>query len=268
MSRNFEWDHFWLNLNHLTNQRVPLLSVLLPVYNELSTLHEILKRVQAVPVDKEIIIVDNVSTDGTREALQTMLDQGLAGEENSRHPVRIAFQSVNLGKGSSVKRALALARGEWILVQDADLEYDPADYLRLFQKALPPGKPPLDVVFGNRLEPGSTTLASMPKTSFFYGRMALSMLFRIIYATPLTDPATCYKLMRRDFAQKLQLRSDGFNLDFELAAKVAKAHWKGARVAEIPISYNPRTELEGKKIKAFHDGWRALWAFIVFRVGN
>ena len=242
--------------------------MLLPVYNELATLHELLRRVQAVPVDKEVIIVDNVSTDGTREALLEMVESGAAGGEISDHRVRVAFQEVNLGKGSSVKRALSLARGDWVVIQDADLEYDPQDYLKLFAAAQRPGKLDRHAVFGNRLEVGSDSLSQMPRTSFFYGRVGLSVLFRLLYGTPLVDPATCYKLMQRDFALSLKLSSDGFNLDFELAAKVANAHRRGARVAQVPISYRPRTEMEGKKIRVFHDGWRAVWAFVKFRCGN
>lgn len=236
----------------------------MPVYNERATLAEIIQRVQSVPLDKEIIIVDNVSSDGTREDLQAMIERGEAGEADSFHAIRVVFQRENRGKGASVRRALQLARGEWVVVQDADLEYNPRDYERLFEAALRPRRP-LEAVFGTRLGRGSAAREKQPRTAFFYGRIGLSVIFRVLYGAPLSDVATCYKLMRRDFAQNLRLQSDGFDLDFEIAAKVARARKSGARIGEIPISYAPRTELEGKKIRAVHDGARAVWALLRFR---
>ena len=243
----------------------------MPVYNERATLVEILRRVQSVPLDLEIIIVDNVSSDGTREDLHALLSGGAAGDENSHFPVRVAFQDENRGKGASVRRALSLARGEYVIVQDADLEYDPRDYLRLFEAIQGPktarrrAKRALDVVFGTRLHRGTVARQKMPRTPFFYGRVGLSLFFRVLYGAPLSDVATCYKLMRRDFAQSLNLQSDGFDLDFEIAAKIARARKRGARFGEIPISYVPRTELEGKKIRVVRDGARAAWALVKFR---
>ena len=237
------------------------LSVLMPVWNESATLEEILRRIADVDVDKEIIVVDNVSSDGTREILEAMLARGDAGAPDSEARVRVAFQAENRGKGASVRRALKLSRGDWVIVQDADLEYDPRDYLRLMGAAQKRG---LDVVFGTRLK--GDTRAEQPRTSFFYGRVGLSVFFRLLYGSPLSDVATCYKLLKRPFAQTLDLQSDGFDLDFEIAAKVARAATKRRiRVGEIPISYHPRTELEGKKIRAFHDGWRAARALLKFR---
>lgn len=242
----------------------PHLSVLMPVFNERATLAEIVARVQRVPLDLEIIIVDNVSTDGTRENLQLLLDSGVAGEADSDARLRIAFQTQNLGKGASVRRALSLARAPWIIVQDADLEYDPRDYQRLFEAARKPRRP-LDAVFGTRLHRGTLARDRQPRTAFFYGRVGLSLVFRLLYGAPLSDVATCYKLMRRQYALGLNLQSSGFDLDFELAAKVAKSRKTGARFGEIPISYAPRTELEGKKIRVVRDGARAIWALVKFR---
>ena len=244
------------------------LSVLMPVWNEAATLEEILRRVQAVDLEMEIIIVDNVSSDGTREILRAMIGRGDAGLADSNARVRVAFQDENRGKGASVRRALELARGEWIIVQDADLEYDPRDYARLLSAA---HKRRLNVVFGTRLK--GDTRAGQPRTSFFYGRVGLSVFFRLLYGSPLSDVATCYKLLPRALAQSLDLQSDGFDLDFEIAAKVARAARKcgrkrRVRVGEIPISYAPRTELEGKKIRAVHDGLRAARALIKFRWSN
>ena len=238
------------------------LSVLIPVYNERATLREILRRVQAVPLDLEIVVVDNVSTDGTREDLLAMIQSGEAGPEDSQARVRIAFQDQNHGKGASVRRALGLARGEWVIVQDADLEYDPQDYLKLFALA---ERRKLDVAFGTRLHRGTATRDTQPRTAFFYGRVGLSLFFRLLYGASLSDVATCYKLMRRPFAQELKLESSGFDLDFELAAKVVRARGRGVRYGETPIFYAPRTELEGKKIRAVHDGLRAVRALIRYR---
>lgn len=241
------------------------LSILMPVYNERATFEEILRRVQAVDLAKEIIVVDNCSTDGTRELLCELLESGQAGEAESEKELRIVLQSVNGGKGKSVRRALELARGEYVIVQDADLEYNPEDYLRLLEAATAGS----DAVFGTRLLPGSVTRQQQPRTSFYYGRVGLSMFLRLLYAVPISDVATCYKLLKRELAQSLELRSSGFDLDFEIGAKIAKLHKKGEiRYTEVPVSYHPRTELEGKKIRAFQDGWRAVWALLRFRFSD
>jgi glycosyltransferase involved in cell wall biosynthesis len=242
------------------------LSVLMPVFNERSTLQEILRRVQCVPIPLEIIVVDNCSTDGTRELLHEMLTRGEAGEEESTFLLRVALQEVNRGKGSSVRRALKLARGEWVIVQDADLEYDPQDYVKLL--ALAEAKN-CDVVFGTRLLPGSEARQQQPRTAFYYGRVGLSILLRVLYAAPISDVATCYKLLRRQVAKDLDLKSSGFDLDFEIGAKVAKRmRAREIRYAETPISYQPRTEIEGKKIRVVHDGLRAARALLKYRFSN
>lgn len=236
------------------------LSVLMPVYNEAATLEEILRRVRAVPIEKEIIIVDNISTDGTRAILKEMVARGEAVWSEHEGEIRVAFQTENNGKGASVRRALALARGDWVIVQDADLEYDPNDYARLLAHAAK--KRRCDAVFGNRLTRGSKTRASQPRTAFFYGRVGLSVMFRVLYGVPVSDVATCYKLMRREVARSLDLRAGGFDLDFEIAAKLAR---RGVRIHEVPVSYQPRTVLEGKKIHALRDGLRAVWTLWKYR---
>jgi glycosyltransferase involved in cell wall biosynthesis len=236
------------------------LSVLMPVYNERATLEEILRRVQAVPVDKEIVVVDNASTDGTREYLQELLKSGAAEAADGSGRLRVVLQPENGGKGSSVRRALELARGEYVIVQDADLEYDQQDYLKLLADI--EKRRGRRAVFGTRLWPGSAVRAGQPRTAFYYGRVGLSLLFRLLYATALSDVATCYKLLPRAVAQELKLQSRGFDLDFEIAAKLRRC---GVRIIEAPISYRPRTELEGKKIRAVRDGLRAAWALLKFR---
>ena len=255
------------------------LSVLLPVYNECATLREIVARVVAVPLDKEIIIVDNASTDGTREVLLEMLARGeavdaetSAAKSGGENRVRIALQSENGGKGKSVRCALELSRGEWIIVQDADLEYDPHDYLKLLEiaeryeekMARYPRQAPRDVaVFGTRLKHGTRARKGQRRGAFFYGRIGLSAAFRVLYGTPLSDVATCYKLMRRKTALSLNLKSSGFDLDFEIAARLRR---RGVRILETPIFYDPRGTGDGKKIRAVQDGARALFTLLRYRV--
>ena len=159
-----------------------------------------------------------------------------------------------------MRRALQLARGEWVIVQDADLEYDPQDYLKLLAVA-EKGKN-RQAVFGSRLIRGSEARSQQTRTPFYYGRIGLSLLFRVLYASPLSDVATCYKLMRRDLAQSLPLRGSGFELDFEIPARLRR---RGVRIYEVPVSYHPRTELEGKKIRVVHDGLRAAWTLLKYR---
>jgi glycosyltransferase involved in cell wall biosynthesis len=240
------------------------LSVLMPVYNECATLEEILRRVQAVPLEKEIIVVDNCSTDGSRELMTQWIASGKAGKSGSQASIKIIFQDQNRGKGSSVRRALDEASGEWVIIQDADLEYDPQDFLKLLNTA---NEQHLDAVFGTRLLPGTDARKGMPKSTFYFGRLGLAWLFKVLFHTTISDVATCYKLMKRSVAQRLNLESNGFDLDFEIAAKLAKksdrANWK---LGEVPISYEPRTELEGKKIHAVRDGWRAVRALLKYRI--
>lgn len=242
------------------------LSVLMPVYNERATLEEILRRVRAVPLEQEIIIVDNCSTDGSRELLQEWVNSGQATVAGTGAQVQVIFQERNEGKGSSVRKALAVACGNWVIIQDADLEYDPQDFLKLYQKALHEN---LDAVFGTRLLPGSAARRGQPKTTFYFGRLGLAWLFKVLFKVPLSDVATCYKLMKRSVAMELQLESSGFDLDFELAAKLATQSqnrtgtpWK---LGEMPISYAPRSGVEGKKIHAVRDGWRAVRALLKYR---
>jgi glycosyltransferase involved in cell wall biosynthesis len=254
------------------------LSVLMPVYNERATLGEILSRVQAVPIDKEIVVVDNCSTDGTRELLQTMLDRGEAIpakrepdaggiDADGSDVVRVVLQERNKGKGSSVRCALAAARGEWVIVQDADLEYDPRDYHKLLARAYrweaAAGHRGRHVaVFGTRLSRGSDSRRRQAHDAFLAGRIGLSIAFRVLYATSLSDVATCYKLMRRSVAQNLDLRANGFDFDFEIAAKLRRS---GVAIVEVPISYDPRGHGDGKKIRALQDGSRALWTLLKYR---
>jgi len=221
------------------------LSVIMPAYNEKDTILEILRRVQAVEIDKQIIIVDNCSTDGTREILQ-----GLDAEN-----ITVVLQPRNMFKGTSVRTGIEQASGDFTIVQDADLEYDPQDYRQLLATA---AAERADAVFGTRF--AGTEAASGPALHSF-GRNRLNDLFRLLYGSRLTDVATCYKLVRTELLKSLKLRSASFDLDYEIAAKLAK---RGARMVEAPIHYSPRTAAQGKKLR-WSDGFAAAWCLVKYR---
>jgi len=221
------------------------LTIIIPVYNEAATFPVLLDEVRALDVDKEIIVIDNVSDDGTRE-----LVAALAGEPG----LLTVLQSENHGKGSSVRVGLALARGEWVVIQDADLEYQPTDILKLLAEA---ESRAVDAVFGSRL------LGARPHVPWHHalGRDALNLLFRLLYRARMTDVATCYKLMRTSVAQDLVLDSLGFDLDYEIPCRLRRS---GVAIAEAPVQYDPRTLETGKKLR-WTDGLVALRAILRYR---
>jgi glycosyltransferase involved in cell wall biosynthesis len=228
----------------------PRLSVVVPVFNERATVAELLGRVeQAEPADKEILIIDDGSTDGTREILSGY--QGRPG-------CRVLFQERNAGKGAAVRRGFAEARGRVVVVQDADLEYDPADYARL----LAPIEAGLaDAVFGSRF------LGGPHRVLFFWhslGNRWLTLLSNMFTDLNLTDMETGYKAVRRELLQKLRLRADRFGFEPEITAKLARAR---ARIYEVPISYHGRTYEQGKKI-TWRDGLAAIYWIIRFRLAD
>jgi glycosyltransferase involved in cell wall biosynthesis len=219
-----------------------MLSVVIPVYNECGTIEELLKRVQAVAIDKEIIIVDDGSTDGTREFLAGLQTPG-------SDAVRVLLQERNRGKGAALRRGFEAARGAVILVQDADLEYDPADYAQLLA---PIERGVADVVYGSRFHGGPH------RVLFFWhsvGNKLLTTLSNMLTNLNLTDVWTCYKVFRAEVIQRLALRENRFGFEAEITAKVARAGW---RIYEVPISYHGRTYAEGKKI-TWKDGVRGVW---------
>jgi glycosyltransferase involved in cell wall biosynthesis len=223
----------------------PTLSLVVPVYDERATIREILRRVRAVPVDKEIVVVDDGSTDGTREAL---------AEEDGRDGVRVVLHDRNRGKGAALRTGFARARGRIVVVQDADLEYDPAEIPRLLEPILD-GR--ADAVFGSRFLSG-------PHRVLYHrhrlGNALLTALSNWATNLDLTDMETCYKAIRRDVLSRITLREDRFGFEPEVTAKLARA---GARIYEVPISYSGRTYEEGKKI-GWRDGVHALrcvWAY-------
>jgi len=223
-----------------------LLSVVIPVFNEAKTVAALIEKVRAVALDKEIIIVNDGSSDGTREALAAY--EKVDG-------VRVHHSPVNLGKGASVRIGFSFARGDLVVIQDADLELDPEEYHHLIKPILD-GE--ADVVFGSRFL-GAGRRGSI---SFYIANRALATLTNVLYGAHLTDIETCYKVFRRDVVQSLKLRASRFEIEPELTAQVLKHDY---RLMELPISYRPRTRDEGKKI-SWRDGITAVTTLIQQRL--
>lgn len=245
----------------MSQEQRPLLSVVIPVYNEVGTIREILARVAATPHDKEIVVVDDASVDGSREYLEG-LSRGVEFVlDGSGQPanVRVLFQTQNLGKGAALRRAFAEARGRILLVQDADLEYDPSDYDSLLQPILDGHA---DVVYGSRFLGGPQRVLLF---WHYLGNRTLTLLSNMLTNLNLTDMETCYKVFRREVLEGIgTLRSDRFGFEPEFTAKVAR---NGFRVYETPISYHGRDYEEGKKI-TWRDGVAALWHIVRYRVAD
>ena len=222
------------------------LSVVIPVYNEKNTLGEVLRRVQMVDLPKEVIIVDDCSTDGTREFLQ-----GLTPSDDQT----IVLQPRNAGKGAALRAGFRRVRGDIVVVQDADLEYDPSEYAILIQPILA-GK--ADVVYGSRF------LGGPHRVLLFWhsvGNKILTTLSNMMTDLNLTDMETCYKVFRADVLERIELREDRFGFEPEFTAKIARAR---CRVYEVPISYSGRDYSEGKKI-GWKDGVAALYFIVKYR---
>ena len=242
-----ETGDYALNLQSPISGLHPMkLSVIICVFNERATILEILDRVQRAELgegwEKEIIVVDNCSTDGTRELLQ-----GVTAAN-----VRVVFQPRNMGKGMSVRTAIPLCTGDFAITQDADLEYHPDEYRALLEMALVED---LDVVYGSRVLGGKRYHYYAIN---YWAVRFLTALSNLLFGAHYTDVATNYKLVRTPLLQSLRLTSSGFDLDFELSNKLALAT---KRIGEAPISFAPRSFAEGKKIRAV-DGLRALWAIL------
>ena len=239
----------------------PLLSVVIPVYNEAGTIEAILSRVAATPHDKEIIVVDDASTDGSREYLESVdrgeaIVRGAAGEPAR---VRVLFQPENRGKGAALRRGFEAAAGSILLVQDADLEYDPKDYDVLLRPILD-GQ--ADVVYGSRFLGGPQRVLLF---WHYLGNRSLTLLSNMLTNLNLTDMETCYKVFRREVLDGIgTLRSDRFGFEPEFTAKVARRRF---RVYETPIAYHGRDYAEGKKI-TWRDGVAALWHIVRYRVAD
>ena len=245
----------------------PELSVVVPIYNERATIEELLWRVQQVAIEKEIILVDDGSTDGTRELLQEIAAAVRPSATSSfllpktqrtfdLKGVTVIFQPSNAGKGAALRRGFREATADIVIVQDADLEYDPNEYLSLID---PIKRDLADVVYGSRFLGG-------PHRVLFYwhsvGNKFLTLVSNVFTDLNLTDVWTCYKVFRREVIQSLGLREDRFGFEPEVTAKIARAR---CRIFEVPISYRGRTYGEGKKI-TWKDGLRGLWYTVRYNV--
>lgn len=222
------------------------LSVIIPVYNEVESIQVILKRVQDTKLAHEIVLVDDGSKDGTRDVLKKM---------GKKKGLQIILHEKNQGKGAAVRTGMAAAKGDVLLIQDADLEYDPRDYpelLRPIQEGL------ADVVYGSRF------LGKAHRVTMFWHLMAnklLTLMTNILYDTILTDMETGYKVFRKEVIQGMTIRANSFNFEPEFTAKILKRKY---RIFEVPITFNPRDYSQGKKIK-LHDAFEAVWALIKYR---
>jgi len=246
----------------------PKVSIVIPVYNEKSTIDEILRRVLDTEFRKEVIIVDDCSTDGTRQILENMAARQANNEPSAPaqdgsdavelRDLRFFFQTPNQGKGAALRRGFAETTGEIVLVQDADLEYDPRDYSVLLEPIID-GR--ADVVYGSRF------LGGPQRVHYFWHYVAnriLTLLSDIFTNLKITDVETCYKVFRKEVLKGIEIKSNRFGFEPEITAKIAKHDW---RIYEVPITYAGRTYEEGKKI-TWKDGVQALWCIIRFRLSD
>ena len=226
-----------------------VLSIIIPIYNEVTTIDEILKRIWAVPLDKEIIAVDDFSQDGSHDKLVRLAE--------SYGNLKVICHEKNMGKGFAIRTGLQHVTGDMVIIQDADLEYDPAEYCRLV-KPIVEGR--ADVVYGSRFAGGEEH-----RVLYFWhyvGNRFLTLLSNMFTNLNLTDMETCYKVFRADILKGIRLEQNRFGFEPEITAKIARA---GCRIFEIGISYSGRTYTEGKKI-GWKDGVKAIWCIIKYRI--
>jgi len=223
----------------------PLLSVVMPVFNERQTIEEIIDRVLAIPVRVELIVVDDGSTDGTRDILKTLA---------ATRPFKLIFQPANAGKGAALRRGFQDVTGDLVVIQDADLEYSPEELPDLIS-LICEGR--ADVVYGSRFLGRHRVFLF----THYAGNLVLNLVTNVLYNTMLTDMETCYKVMRTDVLRSFALYSNGFGIEPEMTAKIFK---RGYRVYEVPITYDGRGYEDGKKI-TWRDGVVALWVLFKYR---
>lgn len=229
--------------------KIKKLTVVVPIFNEKNTILRILERVDKVVlpgIEKEIIMVDDFSTDGTRDILKEL--------KKTRKDLKIIYKENNSGKGFTLKEGFRYASGDYVIVQDADLEYDPEDYTKLI-RALEEEK--AEVIYGSRFSGSYEEMTNL----HYFGNKLLTIITNIFFGVLLTDMETCYKLMPGEFVRKVEIKSPRFNFEPEITAKIIKS---GMKIREVPITYKGRSHSEGKKI-TWKDGLSALTTLIKFR---
>lgn len=234
----------------LRNMKINKLSIIIPAYNEEATIEKILDILDKTDLDgisKEIIVVDDGSSDGTRDILK---------KYESKH--KIFYHEKNQGKGAAVRTGLKMISGDYVVIQDADLEYDPSDFKKMLNCAI---EKKAEVIYGSRrLGKIKSPTAGW---SYYLGGVFLTFLTNFLYGTNITDEATCYKMFSRNVLDKINLRSIGFEFCPEITAKIARLK---IPIVEVPISYNPRSSKDGKKIKKVRDGSIAVWTLVRHRI--
>jgi dolichol-phosphate mannosyltransferase len=226
------------------------LSIVIPVYNEVSSVLEVLNSIEKLNIDKEIIVVDDGSTDGTRDILKKY--------ESQSKLAKVILMEKNGGKGTALREGFKYVTGDYTVVQDADFEYDPNDLIRMFDYALTNNA---DVVYGNRFAE-KRFYKGMDWKNFLGNNVVLPITASVLYLEYIPDEATCYKMFKTEILKNIKLECKRFEFCPEVTAKVRK---KGYKIHHIPISYYPRTTNAGKKLKALQDGAEAIWTLIKYR---